>query len=103
ILMTNLHDEDSEDILLAAKLLSKHHLVMVVSLQEHLLTTLDEMDIADTDNALLYAGMHLFSENRKKMLGKLKAQGIIVVDATYKNMHIKLLHEYLQLKRSGRI
>ncbi|MGH1485567.1 MAG: DUF58 domain-containing protein [Cellvibrionaceae bacterium] len=103
ILMTNLHEEDSEDILLATTLLTKHHLVMVVSLQEHILTTVDEMTITDTDSALLYAGAHLFAQNRNILLSKLKNQGAIVVDATHQNMHMKLLHEYLQLKRSGRI
>lgn len=103
VIITNLHDEDHQDIGLATRLLTSHHLVMVVALQERLLSDIHQRPVRDIDSAMLYSGVALFSQARKKTLARLQASGIVVVDATWRNMHVKLLHEYLQLKRLGKI
>lgn len=103
VIITNLHDEDHNDILLATKLLAKNHLVMVVALQERLLSDIDQQTVKNIDSAIFYAGLSQFEQKRKSLLNQLKGHGVIVVNSTHKDMHIKLLHEYLQLKRIGRI
>jgi len=103
IMITNVRDDDSEDLQQAVKLLSKQHLVMVVALQERLLEGVDEMSTDDPENTLLYAGIKHFEQSRKKMLALLKAQGVSVVDATHKNIHVQLVSEYLRLKQYGKI
>ena len=103
ILMTNVRDEDNSDLQKAVEILRQQHLVMVVALQERLLENVDDMPITDLNEALLYGGIKQFEQNRKKMLSLLKAQGVSVVDATHKNIHIQLVTEYLRLKQFGRI
>lgn len=103
ILITNVRDDDSEDLQQAVEILSKQHLVMVVALQERLLERVDDMSVDDPENALLYGGIKQFEQSRKKMLALLKAKGVSVVDATHKNIHVQLVSEYLRLKQFGRI
>lgn len=103
ILITNVYQEDTDDIVLASTLLAKHHLVMVVALQENLLEAGRQQDVVDISSALMFSGLSLMVQQRQETLLALKNKNIIVVDAQYHNLHIKLMHEYLQLKRTGRI
>lgn len=103
ILITNVRDEDGQDLQKAIEILSAQHLVMVVALQESLLSKVNTMDVITQDDAMLYAGVKQFEQSRRKMLALLKARGVSVVDATHKNIHVKLVTEYLTLKQYGRI
>lgn len=103
IVITNVRDEDSGDLQAAVKILGQQHLVMVVALQERLLEQVDELPVEQAQDALLYAGIKHFERNRKQMLALLKAQGVSVVDATHKNIHVQLVTEYLRMKQFGRI
>ena len=103
ILITNVRDEDKDDLHKAVDLLAKQHLVMVVALQERLLESVDDMPVQEIADAMLYAGTKHFEQSRRKMLALLKARGVSVVDATHKNIHIQLVSEYLRLKQFGRI
>lgn len=103
ILITNVRDEDSQDLHKAVEILSAQHLVMVVALQENLLTQVNSMTLSTQDDVMLYAGVKHFEHARRKMLALLRAHGVSVVDATHENLHIKLVTEYLRLKQFGRI
>lgn len=103
IMLTNVRDEDKEDLQKAVEIISQQHLVMVVALQERLLERVDELPAEEISDAMLYSGTKHFELNRKKMLALLKARGVSVVDATHKNIHVQLVTEYLRLKRYGRI
>lgn len=103
VLLTNVRDEDNDDLHRAVETLSKHHLVMVVALQERILSQVDDMALLAQEDVMRYAGVKHFEHARKKMLALLKARGVSVVDATHKNIHLKLVSEYLTLKQYGRI
>ncbi len=103
ILLTNVRDEDNTDLHKAVETLRRQHLIMVVALQERLLEAVDQMPVSDLGEAMLYGGTKHFEQKRKKMLSLLKAQGVSVVDATHKNIHIQLVTEYLRLKQFGLI
>lgn len=103
ILITNVRDEDNQDLNKAVEIIRQQHLVMVVALQERLLEKVNEMPADDANEALLYAGVKHFEFSRRRMLARLKASGVSVVDATHKNIHIQLVTEYLRLKQSGQI
>jgi uncharacterized protein (DUF58 family) len=103
VMMTNLRAEDQQDLYDAVKLLSKKHLVMVVTLKESLLETIDADPVDNLSQANTYAGVKLFADQRDKMLTKMRAHGIAIVDATHKDLHVKLVSEYLRLKQSGRL
>lgn len=103
ILLTNVRDEDNDDLHKAVEILSKHHLVMVVALQERILSQVNQMPVPTQTDLMQYAGVKHFEHARKKMLARLKARGVSVVDATHENIHVKLVSEYLLLKQYGRI
>ena len=103
IIITNVRDEDNDDLQKAVQILGQQHLVMVVALQERLLERVDDMPVDQAEDAYLYAGIKHFEQSRKKMLSLLRAQGVSVVDATHKNIHVQLVSEYLRLKQFGRI
>jgi len=103
IMITNVRDEDNADLQNAVKLLGQRHLVMVVALQERLLSRVDALPVDEPSDVMLYAGTKHFEQSRMMMLSRLKAQGVSVVDATHKNIHVQLVSEYLRLKQYGRI
>lgn len=103
VIMTNIRDEDQEDLEAAVNLLEKQHLVLVVALREDLLTSIDHQTIESDNDAYVYAGVKQFAQARQTMLTRLRAYGVSVVDATYQNLHVKLVSEYLLLKQSGKI
>ena len=103
ILLTNVRDEDNEDLEKAVSLLRGQHLVMVVALQERLVEKVDDLPVDNMEDALLYAGAKHFEYHRRKMLARVRGSGVSVVDATHKNIHIKLVTEYLRLKQSKQI
>ncbi len=103
IFISNIREEDLDDILLASQLLSKKHLVMFASLREEFIDrTLSEKPV-NFKTAITYSGTHNFALQRKKTLDRLRAQNVIVTDSTPQRLHIDLVNEYLALKRSGRM
>ena len=103
ILLTNVRAEDEQDLQKAVRLLEKHHLVLVVALQEDLLSSVDEMRLDNDKAALTYAGVKHYAHNREAMLKKMRAYSLSIIDATYKNLPTKLVSEYLMLKHSGKL
>ena len=103
IIITNVREEDANDLSAAVELLSEQHLVMVVALQEAVLSQVNRMSLNSHEDLMLFAGVKHFSRARKKMLKLLKVKGVSVVDATHKNIQVQLVTEYLSLKKYGRI
>ena len=103
IVVTNIRDEDTEDLVQAFGLLSKKHLVMVACLREKVLDQPELPDDADFTMSLQYSGMKLYLSQREKMIKTLRHQGVICVDSPAETVHIALINQYMALKRSGRI
>lgn len=110
VLMTNLRDEDVDDIVAGARLLGERHLVLVATLRE---TVLDELrDTQDGDagtprerdaRAIASASARLFLAGRERALQKLAAAGLLVLDTTPEELPVRLVNAYLEIKRSGRL
>lgn len=103
ILLTNVRDEDSEDLTTAVQQLSRHHLVMVACLRERALDELLEKPVADFDDALMHGAGKDFVQRRDRLLQQLRARNTILADALPSAMHMSLVETYWQLKRSGRL
>lgn len=103
ILISNIHQEDRDDIVAATQVLAKHHLVMVASLRENYLDKVLMDPIIGFKSALSYSGAHYFLEQRKRVLEALVDRGIVITDSLAQSLHIDLANMYLKLKRSGRI
>ncbi|WP_039914926.1 DUF58 domain-containing protein [Cellvibrio mixtus] len=101
ILVTNSRDEDNSELLLAAKLLKKRHLVMIANIREQILDDLNELPVSTFDDALNYAGVRRFLHERSESHKKLTAAGIYAVDCTANQLAVRVANAYLEIKSAG--
>ncbi|MCP1441281.1 uncharacterized protein (DUF58 family) [Pseudomonas sp. GGS8] len=103
VLVTNLRDEDDEELLTAVKRLSKLHRVLVASLREDLLDSLRHAPVQTLPEALAYCGTVDYLNDRAQLHERLSAHGVPVVDARPQELGAELVTRYLCWKRAGEI
>ena len=101
ILISSLEPQDSEDLTQAARLLSRHHLVMIASMRQQVLTDTVASEVVSIDDALKYCGVSRHLQAQSALYAKLRSDNIIVADTAPAYMHSTLITEYMALKRSG--
>ena len=102
ILVTNIREEDREDLQSAMQLLSSRHTVIVACLWEQILDQLAQRPISGFEDALNYAGTRHYLDQRQHLLKELRSNGIIIADAAPQALHVEMVTQYLRLKSSGR-
>jgi uncharacterized protein (DUF58 family) len=103
IILTNTRDEDQSDLKHAAKLLSRRHLVVLADLREPILDKASKEKVTDLDSALLFHGVQDYLHKRKQQHDNLQHSGAICIDTTAEELPIRLINQYLAIKRSGRL
>lgn len=103
VLVTNLRDEDSEELQAALRLLRKKHLVLLVSLQEKVLNEVLEQPVENFADALRQAATWEYLSHRRQTHEKLQQQGILYLDTEPAKLPVALVNYYLAIKRSGRL
>lgn len=118
VLMTNVRDEDTEDLIACARLLGERHLVLVATLRETVLDRMREAarnpgeanaesgyadDESSDARAISSAAARLFLAERERALQQLRAEGLLVLDTTPDQLPVRLVNSYLEIKRSGRL
>jgi uncharacterized protein (DUF58 family) len=101
VLVTNLRDEDDEELLTAVKRLSKLHRVLVASLREDLLDNLRHAPVQTLPEALAYCGTVDYLNDRAQLHERLKAHGVLVVDARPQELGAELVTRYLGWKKAA--
>ncbi|UVL39268.1 DUF58 domain-containing protein [Pseudomonas sp. B21-040] len=101
VLVTNLRDEDDEELLTAVKRLSKQHRVLVASLREDLLDNLRHAPVQTLPEALAYCGTVDYLNARAELHERLSAHGVPVVDARPSELGAALVTRYLSEKKAG--
>jgi uncharacterized protein (DUF58 family) len=101
VLMTNLRDEDDEELLTAVKRLGQQHRVLIASLREDLLDNLRETPVQTLPEALAYCGTVNYLNARAELHERLSAQGVPVLDARPGELGTQLVTQYLSWKRGG--
>ena len=101
VLISSLEPQDREDLASAARLLSQHHLVMVASMRQQVLTDTLAAEVVSIDDALRYCGVQQHLHEQAAMYAELRSDNIIVADTPPAYMHATLINEYMALKRSG--
>lgn len=101
VLMTNLRDEDDEELLSAVKLIGQKHRILVVSLREEVLDTLRHEPVQTYEDALMYCGTIDFLSARAELHDRLNAHGIPVLDSRPAELGPELISRYLNWKKSG--
>jgi uncharacterized protein (DUF58 family) len=101
VLVTNLRDEDDEELLSAVKRMGKQHRVLVASLREEMLDTVSQTPVQTLDEALAYCGTVDYLNARSELHERLSAHGVPVLDARPSELGAELVTQYLSRKRAG--
>ena len=82
-------------------MLSQHHLVLVASMRQQVLSEAQHSEIVSLEDALKYCGASRQMQKQATMLTSLRSQNVIVADTQPAYMHSALISEYMALKRGG--
>lgn len=103
VLLTNLRDEDQDELGPALALLRQRHLVLVANLRETALDDVLARPVDDLAQARLYMAACHYALRREGIQEQLRAQGHTVLDTPPKHLPVAMVEHYLDLKRSGRL
>lgn len=101
LLISNLRDEDSDEIVPALRLLRTRHLVLLASLRETVLKESLERPVETLRDALRTGGVHRYLAAREQVLEKLQVGGILTLDTEPEQLPYQVVNRYLEVKRSG--
>ncbi len=103
ILVTNTRDDDYENLLSAIRIMSSRHLVILADLREQALNTMEKQTVTDLDSALQFHATEEFLHQRLENHRKLRHLGVICLDVTAEELPIRLVNEYLTIKRTSKL
>jgi len=103
VLISNLRDEDSDEIVPALRLLRTRNLVLLASLRESILREKLEQPPRDLKDALRTASIHRYLAARRKVLDEIQVGGILTVDVEPELLPAQVVNRYLEVKRSGKL
>jgi uncharacterized protein (DUF58 family) len=101
LLISNLRDEDSDEIVPALRLLRTRHLVLLASLRETVLKESLERPIEGVRDALRAGAVHRYLAARGQVLDQLQVGGILTLDTEPELLPYQVVNRYLEVKRSG--
>ena len=101
MLVTNLRDEDMDDVLAAVSLLKKRHLVCVASLRETALDRSLSAEVEDLPDAIRAGATAQYLQQRDAAHEALRNHGVMVLDVTCGQLPAALVERYLAVKRDG--
>lgn len=101
VILSNTRAEDHTDLIQAIKLLSRRHFVVLADLQEPGLRRTLEEPVYDIDSALLFHGVYDYLQQRKQVHENLHHSGGLCLDTTARELPVRLVNQYLDIKRSG--
>lgn len=101
IIVTNSRDEDIEEVLIAAKLLRKKHLVILANIREQVVENMQDTDVNTLDDALGYAAAAHYMTARRETHKTLIDNGVLAIDCLSKELPVRVANSYLEVKRAG--
>lgn len=101
MLVTNLRDEDMDDLLAAVRVLRRRHVVCVASLREAALDATLAHEPQDLPAALTVGAAADYLAQRQAAHDALRSHGVLVLDVTADQLAGALVERYLAVKRAG--
>ncbi len=101
VLVSNLRDEDSSELLPALRLLRTRNLVLLASLREHSLDTALQQPIHTLDDAIDVSAVHHYLAARERAWEAVAGQGVLTLDTEPEDLPLRVVNRYLDIKRSG--
>jgi uncharacterized protein (DUF58 family) len=99
--ITNLRDEDEGDLIPAMTLLQRRHLVVLASLREQILDETLAGEVQNLDDALLVSATHQYLSERRRLHQRLTGRGLQWLDTSPRELPIRLVNRYLEIKSGG--
>jgi uncharacterized protein (DUF58 family) len=101
IVVSNVRDEDTDELRSSLRLLSRRHLVLLASLREAALGEALAQPIGDLDAALRVASIRLYLEQRSAALRTLERSGALLLDSEPDALPVALVNRYFDIKAAG--
>ena len=101
ILVTNLRDDDAEELPLALAPLRRKHLVLVASLREPAIETAVDTPIHGLKEAVRVMAAHDYMGARRRAHELARGRGLQTLDVLPSQLPVALVNRYLDIKRSG--
>ena len=101
VLVSNLRDEDHDEISLAARLLGRTHLVLLASMRERVLASTLAASVRTLDDALRIAATHQYLASRARVHQQLRMTGVLALDVEPQQLAVTLVNGYLDIKSRG--
>src|SRR5690606_36459061 len=101
VMLTNLRDEDDEELLRAVQRLGRRHRVMIASLREEVLDSLQHSPVQNQEQAINYCGALDYLNARARLHERLASQGVPVLDVRPGELGPALVSRYLAWKKGG--
>ncbi len=101
ILVTNVRDEDSQDLHKAIGLLRQRHLLVVASLTENAIADTLEKPVDTFDDALHFAATQDYVARRRNARKRVSQRGVYMHDTDCDALPSVLTDQYLAIKRAG--
>ncbi|MBU6957716.1 DUF58 domain-containing protein [Pseudomonas sp. CVAP len=101
VLITNLRDEDDDELLSTVKRIGRQHRVLVASLREGILDQVRQSPVQTLDEALTYCGTVDYLNARAELHERLSAHGVPVLDVRPSELGAELVTRYLSWKKAG--
>lgn len=103
VVVTNLRDEDTDEILPALELLRRRHLVILASLREPVIGAALGAPVDDFESALRNAATHRYLLGRRRLHDGIASRGVLSLDVEPARLPARMLNRYLEVKGSGRL
>ena len=101
VLMSNIREEDADDVVAALKLLRQRHLVLVANLREEALDQALHEPVRDFDDAITYTGAFAYNRARQRSARALDGHRVVNLDVTPSELAVRAVNSYWEIKRSG--
>ena len=101
VLITNLRDDEDEELMASLKRLGRQHLVLLASLREEVLDRLRRQPVEGFDQALTYCGTIGYLNARNNLHERLLAHGVPLLDVRPSELGPELVSRYLAWKKAG--
>ena len=103
IIVTNLRDEDSGELLPVLSMLRRRHLVLVASLREQIIGSVLKRPVHGFDDALRLASTQRYLRARRKVHDAIVNAGALSLDVEPEQLPVTMVNRYLDIKLSGRL
>ena len=101
VLLSNLRDEDDQQLPLAAAQIARRHRLLIASLREEVLDRQRRQPVENYHDALSYCGTVDYAAARTRLHERFAAQGLPVLDVRPAELGPELVNRYLQWKAAG--